>query len=91
VVAKSVYVRPTPQARLGNDTTLCQGQKLLLTARAAGVTYRWQDGSRNASLWVDAPGTYWVEVQSGPCRSRDSITVRYLDPPVFDLGDNAVL
>ncbi len=91
VVTKLVSVRPTPGVYLGRDTTLCRGEKLLLTARAAGVTYRWQDGSGNASWWVDAPGTYWVEVQSGTCRSRDSITVRYLEPPVFDLGTNAVL
>ncbi len=91
VVTKSVYVRPTPQVRLGNDTTLCRGEKLLLTAGAAQVAYRWQDGSRNASLWVDAPGIYWVEVQSGPCRSRDSVIVQYLQPPVFDLGNDTVV
>ena len=91
VVTKSVYVSPTLAVRLGNDTTLCQGQQLLLTARVANASYRWQDGSRNPSLSVNAPGTYWVEVQSGSCRSRDSIVVNYLQTPVFSLGNDAEL
>jgi gliding motility-associated-like protein len=42
----------------GSDTTLCEGQTLLLTVPAGYATYQWTNGSTGTSLLVDAPGTY---------------------------------
>lgn len=49
---------------LGRDTTLCTGSAVVLrapAAPAAGVTYRWSDGSTGDSLRVVAPGEYTLE------------------------------
>ena len=50
---------------LGADTTLCDGDALVLrapTPRAAGDTYRWSDGSTGPSLQVSAAGTYTLRI-----------------------------
>lgn len=50
---------------LGADTTLCEGDALVLRApmpRAAGDSYRWSDGSTGPSLQVSAAGTYALRI-----------------------------
>ena len=39
-------------ADLGVDSTLCEGDSLLLTATNSGSAYTWQDNSRSDQLWV---------------------------------------
>lgn len=77
-VPKKIIIRPAPVPLLGKDTILCDGRPLVLSAAAAGGSYLWQDGSRNATLAVTRPGVYWVEVCGADHRIRDSIRVRKL-------------
>ncbi len=63
------------QVDLGNDTTICQGESLLLDATLPGATYRWQDGSKEALLRVDSDGSYWVARTVDDCTVRDTIRV----------------
>lgn len=59
---------------LGNDTTICPGSTVTLTA-VAGVSYAWSTGATTQSITV-TPGTYIVTVQdAGGCGSSDSIIV----------------
>jgi len=46
---------------LGNDTTFCQGQGMMLNP---GVfdSYLWDNNSVNQTRYVTLPGTYWVKV-----------------------------
>ena len=46
---------------LGNDTTLCEGESLILKPNMPNATYTWQDGSTNSTYTVTQPGTYWVK------------------------------
>lgn len=72
---------------LGNDTTLCAGETLVLDATLpGGATYLWQDGSTDATFTVAAPGTYTVTVSRNNCDATESITVTYNPLPVVDLG-----
>jgi len=72
---------------LGNDTTLCAGETLVLDATLpGGTTYLWQDGSTAATFTVAAPGTYTVTVSRNNCNATESITVNYNPLPVVDLG-----
>jgi len=64
-----------PSFDLGQDTLICEQQPLVLRPGISGATYRWQDGSAEASFTVDRPGTYEVEVTKGGCSSNDDITV----------------
>src|SRR5206468_1356608 len=47
---------------LGNDTTLCKGETMLLQSSASIASYLWQDNSTNPEFQVTQEGTYWVEV-----------------------------
>jgi gliding motility-associated-like protein len=78
---------------LGKDTTLCQGQSLVLNATTPGaLRYRWQDGSAAASYTVTQPGTYQVEVSAGPCQAASgSIRVAYRELPLPQLGPDTTL
>ena len=76
---------------LGEDTTLCQGQSLVLDAFLPNSTYLWQDGSSTSSLSVSSPGTYWVNVY-GQCHFyTDTIVVNYTSPIIIDLGEDTTL
>lgn len=50
-----------PNVHLGNDTTLCTGQTMWLNAGTYD-NYLWNNGSINATKYVNGPGTYWVRV-----------------------------
>jgi PKD repeat protein len=80
-----------PSLALGNDTTLCTGDTLLLQAPDNIDTYQWQDGSTAPSLTVEQAGTYSVEVTSGACKVSDAIDVTYRPNPSLDLGPDRTI
>lgn len=82
---------PRPVVQLGQDTLLCTGSTIVLSAAGPGYSYLWQDGSQNPSLTVSAPGVYWAEVGNGTCTTRDSITVGYKPLPAVQLGNDTTL
>ncbi|WP_345166023.1 gliding motility-associated C-terminal domain-containing protein [Nibribacter koreensis] len=88
----NVLFNPLPVVNLGKDTTLCEGQTLLLNAARANATYKWKDGSTQPTLLVNAPGTYWVDVTNEfNCTTRDEIKVYYLNPPTIELGNDTTI
>lgn len=71
---------------LGNDTTLCSGGSVTLTA-VAGVSYAWSTGATTQSITA-TPGTYSVTVQdAGGCASTDSIVIAQASQAVIS-GDS---
>lgn len=60
-----------PTFTLGPDTVACEGQAVLLRgpAPAAGLIYRWSDGSSGPALTVRRPGTYSLSIKS-ECEAR---------------------
>jgi gliding motility-associated-like protein len=82
-------VQPDPQPFLGNDTVLCDGASLALTASAAG-TPLWSDGSSAGTLVVDLPGTYWVEVTQNGCIGADTILIDTASLAVPFIGNDTV-
>ncbi|MES2587966.1 MAG: gliding motility-associated C-terminal domain-containing protein [Bacteroidota bacterium] len=50
-----------PVVFLGNDTILCQGQSLNLTAPNGYDVYSWSTGATNTGINVNSAGTYSVE------------------------------
>jgi hypothetical protein len=65
---------------LGNDTTLCAGQSLLLDA-GAGVSYDWSTGATSQTISVNTAGIFFVEVNTGSGLCHDTIQV-FIAPPV---------
>ncbi len=68
---------PNGGVHLGNDTTLCVGNQLVLNATASGATYLWQNNSTNPTFTVTGPGTYFVTVTGACGVSHDTIIVSY--------------
>ena len=90
----NVFFNPNPIVNLGNDTTLCDGETLLLDATDPSVVaYLWQDNTVNPTLTVSTPGgTYWVIVTDGNgCMGYDSIVVNYNPLPIVNLGNDTTL
>jgi hypothetical protein len=89
VINVGVQAYPTPD--LGNDTTLCAGSALMLSASTASASYLWQDGSTASTFNVNSAGTYDVDVTVNGCTGSDAITVSYNPIPVVDLGNDTTL
>ncbi len=81
---------PTPSVFLGNDTTLCTGQSLLLDATQPNYSYQWHDNSTASTYSVTIAGTYAVTVTNATnCTASDNISVAYTSaPPAINLGND---
>ena len=71
-----------PTINLGDDTTLCTGQSLLLNGGVAN-TYLWSTGATSQTINVTSAGQYWIKASNSNCSKRDTIGVIYKFPPVF--------
>jgi PKD-like domain/SprB repeat/CHU_C Type IX secretion signal domain len=71
---------------LGNDTTLCPGSSLLLSAGVGAGTYTWSTAATTNSITVSASSTYSVTISTGvgnTCTASDAIAVTFAaaNPP----------
>jgi gliding motility-associated-like protein len=71
---------------LGTDTTICQGDSVLISPTIQGDSYTWSDGTSNDNLIANTSGTYTVQVDSVGCVFEDEITVTVEHTPNVDLG-----
>ncbi len=83
---------------LGRDTTLCTGQTLQLNPKLSGASYIWENRpsmypnkSTDSVYLIDHAGKYYVDVMKNHCSARDSLVVKYISPPIVDLGGSAIL
>ena len=81
----------TPNVFLGNDTTICNGQNVILNASTPNGSYLWNDNSTNSALVVTTSGTYSVHVNVGTCSALSSINVSVQNNPVVNLGNDTTL
>jgi len=65
-----------PVFTLGNDTSLCLPDSIVLTAPfLPNVNYTWYDGSHAFTNIITTPGTYWLEGVDGGCLTREYLYV----------------
>lgn len=76
---------------LGSDTLVCPGQTVLLDAGNPGSTYSWNTGATTQTITAATTGVYWVDVSSGSCSFRDSITVTVAVVPQPNLGNDTAI
>lgn len=75
-----VIIEEVPNAELGNDTTICDGETWLIQFFEPGVSYNWSNGSNVGSFLVSFAGTVWLEATgSNNCVASDTIEVTYED------------
>ncbi len=76
------YINPV-KAALGNDTTICPGETLVLSPGSFS-SYRWQDHSTAPEFTVTQTGNYTVEVKDADgCTSSDAIYVEVLCVDIY--------
>ena len=87
----NVNYKLNPILKLGNDTTLCEGQTILLDATNTNSTYLWQDGSVSPTYNVSTPGQYSVKVMMNGCDTTGDISVVYNSKPILNLLTDTTL
>lgn len=84
----SIFIEVTsvPVVSLGNDTTICEGNSILLDAGTA-PNYRWSTGEITQSIEVSEAGTYAVSVTDNGCTGSDNIVISLQEKPTvtFDV------
>ncbi|MCO6480190.1 MAG: gliding motility-associated C-terminal domain-containing protein [Phaeodactylibacter sp.] len=78
---------------LGPDTTLCEGERLLLDASSSNATYEWNTGQTGPQLSVAQAGQYAVTVTKTDtvCVAEDYIDVGLIPLPKVGLGTDTML
>ncbi|MCX7697805.1 MAG: gliding motility-associated C-terminal domain-containing protein [Bacteroidales bacterium] len=87
----TLQVVDVPDVNLGNDTILCDGQTLTLSAPNAQY-YFWNTGSLNQSIQVNQTGFYSVtavnETSQVTCFDSDEIFVEFYPNASVNLGND---
>ena len=84
-------VNPLPVVNLGPDITVCEGVPVSLDASYLNSTYTWQNGSTNAILTANQPGSYSVQVDLNGCKRSDTIIINHTLKPKFTLGPDQTI
>ncbi|MBK7964466.1 MAG: gliding motility-associated C-terminal domain-containing protein [Bacteroidetes bacterium] len=66
-----------PVLTFGEDSILCAGQSLVLSAYNYGATYTWQDGSTDSTYEPRVTGLYYVDVVNQCGSINDSILLTF--------------
>ena len=85
----NILILSTPN--LGNDSTLCQGNSVVLNAGNPGSTYLWNTGATTQTITVNTSGTYYVTCTSGSCVLTDTMNLNFVPLPIVDLGNDTTL
>jgi gliding motility-associated-like protein len=81
-----------PKIDLTNDTTYCVTESTLLNAYCEKCTsYLWQDGTSLPQYNVQKEGVYTVSVTNNCSITVDTITVKFIDPPIIKLPNDTFI
>jgi len=101
-MSTSVIEHPLPVVQLGNDTTICMSETIILDAQNEGAAFLWNTSDTTRTIIVNDSGTYVVGVTTVyGCFNSDGITISYLPEPytsgfnfvadVFEYGPGAIV
>jgi gliding motility-associated-like protein len=76
---------------VGNDTSVCKNQVIILDAGNPGCNYLWSTGQTTQTIEAPYSGNYWVMASAGNCSEIDSVNIIYLPLPQFDLGLDTII
>jgi gliding motility-associated-like protein len=79
IITLQLTVHALPSLNLGKDTSLCQGQQLVLNAGNGFTDYYWNDGPstpQQHTQTVSAKGKYWLDIKDQfGCVAADTIEI----------------
>lgn len=83
-VTVTVLPAPAPVVTLAHEGPFCEGDSVQATVTDGYVRYAWNDGVRQRSRHLRAPGSYVVTVQTtdGCVAQSDTVRVSAVGPPV---------
>jgi len=89
----TIDINPLPNAFAGNDTSICEGDSILLTA-SGGSSYSWSPNNTLQNTNTSTPTafpisteTYVVQVTDNQnCKNTDTVLVAVSAVPFFDVG-----
>jgi gliding motility-associated-like protein len=85
--SRAVTVNPNPVVNLGNDTTICGGDSVvLISTQPAGSTWAWSNGKTTDSIHVKTTGVYILDVTNSGCSKKDTIAITVLPVLTVNLG-----
>ncbi len=64
-----------PEINLGNDTTILEGNTIVLNAGEGMDGYLWNTGDEGQGLIVWDTGIYWAQVAKSNCFAKDTIKI----------------
>ncbi|MBR9832601.1 gliding motility-associated C-terminal domain-containing protein [bacterium] len=77
---------------LGKDTSICNGDSVLLQSNTVLPNYTWSNGSTSSTIKVGQTGTYWLESTDFCGSVRDSIEITKIPPlSPLSLGKDTTL
>jgi hypothetical protein len=77
-----IQVNPLPAIYIGADTTMCQGEMIVLDAGAGFATYLWSTGETTQTIEVSISGDYSVVVTNEfDCSGTDAINLHFMQMP----------
>ena len=86
-----VLVHENPNVQLMEDTTICNGDKITLTANASGK-YTWSSNESSIEIEINQAGVYWLEIENAyGCSGNDSMELFIQDLPVVNLGNDTTI
>ena len=78
-----ITVNPLPSVSLGDDSSICAGNSVILDAGAGLAAYLWSTGATTQTITVDVTGEYSVTVTNEfGCTANDSYVLTVLAIPV---------
>ncbi len=88
----NLIVSPLPNFSLGNDTSFCFNDSLILFVNYPNSSYLWSDFSTDSSIVIYDIGTYWIKITDEiTCINSDTIIINNYDLPIVNLGNDTII
>lgn len=88
---KKITIFANPSVDLGNDTTVCAGQEVVMDATTTNATYIWSDNSTVPVYAANTKGWHWVKLKVGGCTGEDSMYLDVITYPKFSIGNDTLI
>jgi gliding motility-associated-like protein len=87
----SIYIEiPLYPFSLGQDSSICEGDSILLQLDASIGQFIWYNSQTDSFLYAKDSGIYWLEINNKQCQFRDTMEIKLERVPRFDLGRDTV-
>lgn len=82
-----LIIKPTPYLTAMNDTTVCIGNEIKLTANSNAESLTWYNNDILINPLVNKEGTYKVIAQKNGCKTTDSVNIKAINLPNVFISD----